>query len=89
MAQAQLAELKLERDRGLLIERDKVMVTFGTLVSESKTRLLAIPKRLSTELAALNDSKAVEVELMKEIRRILVDMEKPLKEKRGKKNVDR
>jgi len=63
-AQAELAELELQRRRGELMPRDIVLRCVDAAASRARARLLEIPGLVSIELSTLTDPARIEAVLM-------------------------
>jgi hypothetical protein len=68
--QAQLAKLELDRQRGLLVRADEVRIGAFNMARKARDQLIALPERLSTVLAAIQDPAEVQSILEEEIERI-------------------
>lgn len=67
-ADAALAELKVRKERGLLIEKAPVIAQFAKQIAAAREALLTIPARLAPILAAETDARRAQALLDAEIR---------------------
>ena len=78
--QAQLAKLELDRQRGTLVRADEVRLGAFNMARKARDQLIALPERLATVLAAIQESAEVQRILEEEIERIcqeITDAERP------------
>ncbi|EIC23277.1 DUF1441 family protein [Thiorhodovibrio frisius] len=71
---ADIAEVELERKRGDLIDVDAVTQTWERLVSVAKGRFMALPTRLSYDLAGLSEPREAERLLKNAIWEVLTEL---------------
>ncbi len=74
-------KLKLEVDRGNLVDRGQAYIWLGNIMNEAKMAFWGLPRRMAPVLAVKDDEKDVEFELSEEIRKILEEMGKVLPKK--------
>lgn len=78
--QAQLAKLELDRQRGTLVRADEVRLGAFNMARKARDQLIALPERLATVLAAIQEPAEVQRILEEEIERIcqeIADAERP------------
>jgi len=78
--QAQLAKLELDRRRGALVSADEVRLGAFNMARKARDQLIALPERLATVLAAVQEPIEVQRILEEEIERIcqeIADAERP------------
>jgi hypothetical protein len=78
--QAQLAKLELDRRRGTLVRADEVRLGAFNMARKARDQLIALPERLATVLAAIQEPAEVQRILEQEIERIcleVADAERP------------
>lgn len=73
-ADADLAELKVRKERGLLIERAPVMAQFAKQLSSVREALLNIPARLAPAVAAESDIARCQTLIDAELRAALAEI---------------
>lgn len=71
---ARLAKLKADELAGMVISADQVRLDFFDLAKTVANAILAVPDRLSNELAATTEPERVHLVLSAELRRCLEDM---------------
>jgi hypothetical protein len=71
---AKLTQLEYEKRSKKLVSADQVSRDFGNLAKTLRDNLLAIPDRISSEIAGLSDSSLIHARLTEEIRTCLQDM---------------
>jgi phage terminase Nu1 subunit (DNA packaging protein) len=81
-AKARIAELEAQEKEESLIPREQSILWLSMIVSEAKSHFWGLPKRLSASLAVISDEKEIEEIMRKEIRRILEDLARPLKDRK-------
>lgn len=74
----QLTDIELQIKQDNLISKDKSIEWLTLLVSNARAAFWGLPKRLAEPLALISDSKEIEFEMRKEIRRILEELARPL-----------
>jgi len=67
--QAQLAKLELDRRRGALVSADEVRLGAFNMARKARDQLIALPERLATVLAAIQEPPEVQRILEEEIER--------------------
>jgi hypothetical protein len=72
--QAQLAKLELDRRRGELVSADEVRLAAFQLARKTRDQLLALPERVASILAAVDDPDQVRQILDDEIERICLEL---------------
>lgn len=89
IADASLAELELEKERGLVIPIADVIERVGAEYTNIRAKLLGLASQLCDELAVLNDKKSVKHLLESKIREILEELTaddlQPVAEKKARK----
>jgi hypothetical protein len=78
--QAQLSKLELDRQRGTLIRADEVRLGAFNMARKARDQLIALPERLASVLAAIQEPAEVQRILEEEIERIcqeVADAERP------------
>jgi hypothetical protein len=78
--QAQLAKLELDRKRGTLVRADEVRLGAFNMARKARDQLIALPERLASVLAAVEEPAEVQRILEEEIERIcqeIADAERP------------
>ncbi|MBK8164651.1 MAG: hypothetical protein IPK64_01680 [bacterium] len=78
--QAQLAKLELDRKRGTLVRADEVRLGAFNMARKARDQLIALPERLASVLAAIQEPAEVQRILEEEIERIcqeIADAERP------------
>lgn len=70
-ADAELAELKLEREKGRLVDAEEVKKTAFKVARTVRDQMLNIPDRVAAELAAETDAFKINKRLTDEIRKAL------------------
>jgi hypothetical protein len=73
--------LKLEVEKGNLVNKDWALQMISLVVSEARTALLGLPRRLSEVLAVQNDPREIQVMLKKDVMDILNNLSRNGKEK--------
>lgn len=68
------ARLALEKDSGLLVDRDGVRRAGYEDGRQLRDMVLAVPSRLAAELAAMTDARLVEARMTDELRKMLADL---------------
>jgi phage terminase Nu1 subunit (DNA packaging protein) len=79
IARARMAELEMQGKEGSLIDRNVPIEWLRGHIFEVKTVLEGIPRRLSGELAPIQNEKEIEFVLRREIRSIENQLSSPLK----------
>ena len=74
--EAELKLLQLKEKRGELIEREKVVRIATEIVTNTKSRFLAMPSKIAPLLIGIKSIKKIKVILEKEIYNILNDLAK-------------
>ncbi len=67
---AQLSKLELDRQRGILVRADEVRIGAFNMARKARDQLIALPERLSTVLAAIQDPSEIQRVLEEEVERI-------------------
>ena len=78
--QAQLAKLELDRQRGILVRADEVRLAAFNMARKARDQLIALPERLATVLAAIQEPAEIQRILEEEIERIcqeIADAKRP------------
>lgn len=78
--QAQLAKLELDKRRGALVPADEVRLGAFNMARNARDQLIALPERLATVLAAIQEPAEIQRVLEEEIERIcqeIADAERP------------
>lgn len=68
--QAQLAKIELDRLRGELVRADEVRIGAANMARKARDQLVAMPERLATILAGIEDASEIHRMLEEEIERI-------------------
>jgi hypothetical protein len=74
IAKARIDELKALQEEGDLIKKDMPLRWLSDHVTEAKDAFWTLSRRMAETFATETDSKAIEVILQSEIRRILTDL---------------
>ena len=77
-AEANLAELKLSRERKESLDAPSVFKAWENIILTMRQKLLSLPSKISPRLVYLEGQQEVEQELEKEITEALVDLSKPI-----------
>ena len=77
-AEANLAELKLSRERKESLEAQSVFKAWENILLTLRQKLLALPTKISPRIVYLNEQHEIEKELEQEITEALVDLSKPV-----------
>ena len=77
-AKAELAELKLQIQRGDLVPKGEQLVWLSMHVIQAKNALWTLPRRMAETLAIETDGREIESLLRSELRRILTDLAAPI-----------
>lgn len=72
--EAQTKEIELLKKKNQLLDKDMILQEISKIGNKLKEGLLAIPSRISSELAQESDSKTIYNRLNKEIRKTLDDI---------------
>jgi len=75
-------KLKLETERGNLVEKAWAMQILTMAVSEARTAFLGLPRRIAPVLAPKTDERDIEWDLREAIIGILRDLSKPFRKKK-------
>ena len=76
-AEANLAEIRLHKERRNAFDRKAVLRTWENIIMVIRQKLLALPSKVSPRLAYMDDQKAIEADLEKEVRDALEELSKP------------
>tara|TARA_Y100001934_G_scaffold169279_1_gene201184 strand:+ start:3270 stop:3797 length:528 start_codon:yes stop_codon:yes gene_type:complete len=76
-AEANLAEIRLHKERRNAFDRKAVLRTWENIIMVIRQKLLALPSKMSPRLAYMDDQKAIEADLEKEVRDALEELSKP------------
>jgi len=74
VARARREELRVQETEGSLIHKDIPLAWLRSHVTAAKEAFWGLPRRVAETLFVATDSKAIEVNLQEEIRRILTDL---------------
>lgn len=85
-ARADRETLELGRLRGTLLDREVVGDTWGKLVVNFRSRILAVPSRLALTLAGVSDPAAVHGRLEKELHAALAELSEDGSFAKGRRN---
>lgn len=73
-AEASLSELELQRERGLLVEIEVVAQEVAETLSTIKTRLLALPSKVSGIVLGVPTQREINDILDREMREVLIEL---------------
>lgn len=74
IAEAELKEIELERQKGDLLPKNEVILTWQKILSVLRSRLLAMPAKLAPILMGLSTISEIKNELNIEIRNMLEEL---------------
>tara|TARA_Y100000593_G_scaffold50726_1_gene95394 strand:+ start:650 stop:1144 length:495 start_codon:yes stop_codon:yes gene_type:complete len=77
-AEANLAELRLSRERKESLDASAVTKAWENIVLTLRQKLLALPSKIAPRLVYLEKQHDIEEELEKEVTQTLVDLSKPV-----------
>ena len=76
-AEANLAEIRLAKERRDAFDRKAVMRCWENILMVVRQKILAIPSKVSSRLAYMDDQKEIEADLDKEVADALEELSKP------------
>jgi hypothetical protein len=77
-AEANLAELRLSRERKESLDATSVFKAWENILLTLRQKILALPSKIAPRLVYLEHQHDIEAEMEKEVREALVDMAKPI-----------
>jgi hypothetical protein len=69
-----LAQIKVDQQRGVLVEREKVNKQVFRLMRMVRDGMLNVPSKVAPEIAAMDEPFAIQKRLEAEFRQVLEDM---------------
>ena len=76
-AEANLAEIRLAKERKEALDRKSVMRTWENIVMVIRQKVLALPSKIAPRMVYMDDQKVIEADLEKEVTAALESLAKP------------